>query len=79
MSASTSTVALYLLAETDKAIMVGLKPGQPIHREPRIWLPKSKVVEEGRSREQRANPVEIGAEMITITAPDWMLRDRGLI
>lgn len=71
MPAPESTIAVWCHAETDKAMMVSLNSlyhATEHHR----WLPKSKVTVEGSELSE-------GKTKITITAPDWLLRDRGLL
>ena len=74
---------LYLHAETDKGLLVSPSSINATAETEGAWLPRSQVRE--ISREPVPNPnagrpsaAAILGEMITIEAPGWVLRDRGI-
>ncbi len=70
MSNETHDVTLYFHTETDKAILVG----ESYMRDDsgHVWLPKSQVDYAFTGK------LDHGTRMVVVTAPEWLLIDKGL-
>lgn len=69
MSKQLEEIKVYFLHQTDSAILVNLDGGNE-----GVWLPKSQIEwdgSDGYEPKRRA--------VITVTAPEWLLMDKGLI
>lgn len=58
-------VAVVRHAETDRAILVS----ETAHREDAVWLPKSQIEIENDGHKN----------FVTVTLPEWLAKDKGLI
>lgn len=58
-------VAVVRHAETEKAILVS----ETAHKEDAVWLPKSQIEIENDGHKN----------FVTVTLPEWLAKDKGLI
>lgn len=63
MKSNIVDISVFLVSETDKAVLI-----TDAEDEDAVWLPKSQIeIEEG------------GSGTHVVTAPEWLLHDKGLI
>lgn len=69
MTATRHEIEVYKHFETDAAILVG----ESYRRDDKghVWLPKSQV-------EWEASRLDHGTPMVIVTAPEWLLVEKGL-